>query len=285
MTNLPTSADRSSSPPLPTYFISHGGGPWPWIKDLMGGDWSALEESLRSIPLDLGGPPRALLVISGHWEAPVFTVQTSPNPPMLYDYGGFPEFTYHLQYPAPGAPDVAARVVELLAAADIPVTTDPNRGFDHGVFAPLYVSYPEADVPILQLSLRHRYDPSEHMDAGRALAPLRREGVVIIGSGFTYHNLANFGPSAAEPSRSFESWLTDTVVNLCSTDRSARLLEWEDAPGARMSHPAADHLIPLMIAVGTAEGDRGSRIYYETDFMGSITSASYRFGGAPTAMA
>ena len=272
------SQDRSR---MPTYFVSHGGGPWPWIKDLMGGDWGPLERSLQSIPIELGRDPEAIVVVSGHWEEPQFTVQSSPHPPMLYDYGGFPEFTYQLQYPAPGSPAVAARVGELLSGAGISIATDDSRGFDHGVFAPLFVMYPQADVPILQLSLKLGFDPAEHLAAGRALAPLRDEGVVILGSGFTYHNLARFGAEAAAPSQAFEAWLTGTVTGSTGQQRSDALLDWYDAPGARASHPRADHLIPLMVAVGAAEDDPGTRIYYENAFMGSITSASYRFGPVP----
>lgn len=270
---------------LPTYFVSHGGGPWPWIKDLMPGDFGPLERSLQAIPVDLGVTPRAILCVSGHWETPEFTVQTNPNPPMLYDYGGFPDFTYQIQYPAPGAPDVAARVGQLLDEAGIPVRYDDQRGFDHGVFAPLFVSYPDADVPILQLSIKHSYDVADHLAAGRALAPLRDEGVLILGSGFTYHNLSDFGPSGGEASRQFEAWLTAAVADGPVEDRFAELLRWDTAPGARMSHPAEDHLIPLMVAVGAAEHDAGVRTYHEDDFMGAITSASYRFGPTPAEQA
>jgi aromatic ring-opening dioxygenase catalytic subunit (LigB family) len=266
---------------LPTYFISHGGGPWPWIEDQMPGDFGPLRRSLEAIPRDLGVTPRAILMVSGHWEERDFTVQSGANPPMLYDYGGFPEFTYHVQYPAPGAPDVAERVVGLLDTAGIPVRTDARRGFDHGVFAPLVVAYPDADVPVLQLSLRRGYDPGEHLAAGRAIAPLRDEGVLIVGSGFTYHNLRVFGPGAERPSREFEGWLSEVLVDGPVAARSDRLVEWERAPGARASHPAEDHLVPLMVAVGAAEDETGVRTYRESAFMGSITSASYRFGPLP----
>ena len=266
---------------MPTYFVSHGGGPWPLIKDLMPVDWTPLEESLRSIPREVGDHPRAILVVSGHWETPEFTVQTNPRPPMVYDYGGFPDFTYQIQYPAPGAPDVAARVGELLASAGITHVEDAERGYDHGVFAPLYVMYPEADVPIVQLSIKRSYDPADHLAAGRALAPLRDEGVVILGSGFTFHNLRIMGPAAAEPSAQFERWLTDTLVDGPIDERDERLLRWDAAPGARLSHPAEDHLVPLMVAVGAADEERGERIYFEDDFMGGVTSASYRFGAVP----
>lgn len=268
---------------LPTYFVSHGGGPWPWIKDLLPGDWTLLESSLQAIPSQIGVTPRAVLAVSGHWEEPEFTVQTHPNPPMYYDYGGFPDFTYRIQYPAPGAPDVAARIVELLDAAAIANRTDADRGFDHGVFAPLYVMYPDADVPVLQLSLRKGYDPAEHLAVGRALAPLRDEGVLIVGSGFSYHNMRAMGPAGAEPSRVFSQWLNDTLVEGDTSERTQELLRWDRAPGARQSHPAADHLIPLMVAVGAAERDPGTRIYDDHDVMGQgIHSSSFAFGLAPS---
>jgi len=281
MSATETSHPAGASTRLPTYFISHGGGPWPWLVDQMPGDWSKLQRSLEAIPHDLGVTPRAILAVSGHWEEPEFTVQTHPNPPMYYDYGGFPEFTYRIQYPAPGSPEVAARVGDLLDDAGIPVRFDGQRGFDHGVFAPFYVAYPLADVPILQLSIKKGYDPEEHLAAGRAIAPLRDEGVLIVGSGFTYHNLRDFGPGGGRASKEFEAWLTDALVASEPGERSKRLLDWERAPSARASHPAEDHLIPLMVAVGAAEDEEGVRTYHEDDFMGSLTSASYRFGPLP----
>lgn len=262
---------------LPTYFISHGGGPWPWLMDRMPG-YQRLHDSLTAIGT-AHPAPRAVLCISGHWECPEFTVQTHPNPPMVYDYGGFPEFTYHVQYPAPGSPDVAARVIELLGSAGIAARADSQRGFDHGTFAPFVVAYPNADVPILQLSLKHGYDAAAHIAVGRALAPLRDEGVLIVGSGFSFHNLRLFGPAGHEPSLAFDRWLTDAVIGPVA-QRTEALLAWERAPSARVAHPAEDHLVPLMVAVGAAEDEPGTRVYYEPDFMGSIASSSYRFGAA-----
>jgi aromatic ring-opening dioxygenase catalytic subunit (LigB family) len=266
---------------LPTYFISHGGGPWPWIKDQMPFDFSALEASLQAIPEEIGVTPRAVLVVSGHWEEREFTVQTNPSPPMLYDYGGFPEFTYHIKYSAPGSPEVARRVTELLSAAGIPAGQDTDRGYDHGVFAPLYVAYPDADVPILQLSLKSSYDPEQHLAVGRALAPLRNEGVLIIGSGLSYHNLRLMSAAGTIPSQQFDRWLTHALVESSPTDRTNYLRNWQDAPSARVAHPAEDHLLPLMVAVGAAENETGVRGYHEAAAFGSITASSYRFGPVP----
>ena len=272
------SFDNGTQTRLPTYFISHGGGPWPWIKDMMPWSMEPLEKALRSIPQRLPVKPKALLVVSAHWEENDFTLQTNPNPPMLYDYGGFPEFTYHIQYPAPGSPELAARTAELLQGAGIATAEDPRRGFDHGLFAPLYVMYPEADMPLVQLSLRHGYDPEAHLAAGRALAPLRDEGVLIVGSGLSFHNLRAFGSAGFEASHAFGDWLDQSVVDVDPTERSDRLRAWDRAPAARAAHPQEDHLLPLMVAVGAAEGERGVLDYHEDDFAGGIAVSNYRFG-------
>lgn len=265
---------------LPTYFISHGGGPWPWLKDHGWGAMMAeLEASLRDIPRQIGTTPKAVLVISGHWEASEFTVMSSPTPPMVYDYSGFPAHTYAIRYPAPGAPEVAARVTALLTAAGIPVRTDDRRGFDHGTFAPLAAIYPEADVPVLQLSVKHGYDPEAHLAVGRALAPLREAGVLIVGSGLSYHNLGQMGsPAARMASKQFDAWLQEALVNASGPERTARLRAWEKAPSARAAHPEADHLIPLMVAVGAAETEPATVVYHEETFFGNVTASSFRFG-------
>jgi len=263
---------------LPTYFISHGGGPWPWMKEQMGGVYDRLEASLARMPAEIGVTPRAVLMVSAHWEAPRFTVQTHPNPPMLYDYGGFPEFTYHVQYAAPGAPAVAARVRALLAGAGIDSAEDPVRGFDHGMFAPMAVIWPQADVPVVQLSLRQGLDPAEHLALGRALAPLRDEGILVVGSGLSYHNLRAFGPAARAPSAAFDGWLGETLAIADASARSAALAAWERAPAARLAHPREEHLLPLMVALGAAEGEAATRVYHERDFFGGITVSSFRFG-------
>ena len=263
---------------LPTYFISHGGGPWPWMKEQMGGAYDRLEAALAHMPAEIGATPAAVLMVSAHWEEPDFTVQTNPQPPMVYDYGGFPEFTYHVKYPAPGAPAVAQRVRALLAAAGLASREDASRGFDHGMFAPMAVIYPQADVPVLQLSLRRGLDPREHLALGRALAPLRDEGVLIVGSGLSYHNLRSFGPAARAPSAAFDAWLAQTVAIADPGARADALAAWERAPAARLAHPREEHLLPLMVSLGAAEAEAATRVYHESDFFGGISVSSFRFG-------
>lgn len=229
---------------LPTFFISHGGGPWPWLEGDFRRQFDRLERSLQEVAASLPERPKAILVISGHWEEPRFTVMSGERPGMVYDYGGFPKHTYEIRYGAPGAPEVAARVKALIEAAGLPAALDATRGYDHGTFVPLAVMYPDADVPVLQLSLRHGYDPAEHLALGRALAPLRDEGVLIVASGLSFHNLRAFGPSARQPSEAFDGWLAESL-GASPEERARRLVRWDSAPAARIAHPREDHLIPL----------------------------------------
>jgi aromatic ring-opening dioxygenase catalytic subunit (LigB family) len=237
-----------------------------------------LQEALQRIPGTLPRRPEAVLVISGHWEEDTFTVMNGAHPPMLYDYYGFPEETYHVSYQAPGSPRLAERVRALLEEGGFDTGADPLRGFDHGCFVPMAVMYPDADTPVVQLSLRHGYDPEVHMRAGELLAPLRGEGVLIVGSGLSYHNLARLGPAAREESREFDGWLFETLTEHDSAGRRERLAKWETAPAARVAHPREDHLLPLMVATGAAGQDRAERIHFEDDFFGGVTVSSYRFG-------
>jgi len=262
---------------LPTFFLSHGGGPWPWLDGPFRRYFDRLEVSLKELPGDLPERPKAILVITGHWEAPQVTVQGSAKPGMIYDYSGFPPHTYQIRYEAPGAPAVAARVKALLEAAGIPAAIDPQRGYDHGTFTPLAVMYPGADMPVVQLSIKQGYDPEEHLAIGRALAPLRDEGVLIVGSGLSWHNLRMMGPAAQAPSDAFDAWLTD-ALQAPPEERSARMRRWDTAPSARLAHPEEDHLVPLFVALGAAEKDPATRIYHERGFMGGVTASSYRFG-------
>jgi aromatic ring-opening dioxygenase catalytic subunit (LigB family) len=263
---------------LPTFFISHGGGPWPWMPE-MGDAYARLKASLQQLPRQAGGKPKAVLMVSAHWEEREFTVMAHPHPPMVYDYTGFPAQTYRIQYAAPGAPELALQVKALLEGAGLPAALDSQRGFDHGMFAPMAVIYPEADVPVLQLSLKRGLDPRQHLAAGHALAPLRDQDVLIVGSGLSYHNLRSFGPAAKAPSAAFDQWLDRTLAIDDPAQREQALVDWEEAPSARQAHPREEHLLPLMVAVGAAGADPAVRIYHEEDFFGGISVSSYLFGG------
>jgi len=263
---------------LPTYFVSHGGGPWPWMKDQWGDTFAKLEASLQDMPRQLGVKPKAVLMVSGHWEERDFTLSSGAHPGMLYDYYGFPEHTYHVQYPAPGSPELAQQVKELLEAGSMTARLDGERGFDHGTFTVMAPLYPQADIPVVQLSMKTGLDPQTHIDAGKLLAPLRDEGVVIIGSGLSYHNLRQHYAHAAAPSRQFDDWLQETLLHSAPVVRYQRLLEWSRAPAARVAHPREDHLLPLMVAVGAAWDEGGTCVYHEDDFRGVIAVSSFRFG-------
>jgi aromatic ring-opening dioxygenase catalytic subunit (LigB family) len=261
---------------MPTYFISHGGGPWPWVDDMRRG-LAPLERSLADIPRQLGRTPRAVLLVTAHWEEHAFTLGTHPAPGMVYDYGGFPEHTYSVVYPAPGAPGLGQQVHGLLQSAGIPVALDAQRGYDHGTFVPLAVMYPQAHVPVLQMSLRSGLDPAEHLALGRALAPLRDEDVLIVGSGLSYHNLRRMGEPGRVPSQAFDAWLQATMAS-APEQREQALLHWEQAPAARISHPREEHLLPLMVAVGSARGDTARCVYHDDSAYGGITVSSFAFG-------
>lgn len=202
---------------------------------------------------------------------------SSANPPMVYDCSGFPPMTFQVQYKAPGAPDLAARAADLIRAAGLPVRLDGDQGFDHGCFVPAYVMYPDASVPVFQVSLRQGCDPAEHFALGRALAPLRDEGVLILGSGLSYHNLRLFGPGAKAPSKAFDAWLADTMA-AAPADRTRRLLDWESAPYARTCHKEEDHFVPLFAALGAAEGEAATMVYHDTGLFGGVTASSYPIG-------
>ncbi len=264
---------------MPVAFIPHGGGPWPFVD--LGMDKrevDSLAGYLRGLDAALLGDekPRALLVVSAHWEEPRPTVMTAAHPPILYDYSGFPPEAYAITWPAPGDPALAAHVVDVLAGAGIEAGTDDARGFDHGTFIPLKLSYPRADVPTVQLSLVQGLDPATHLALGEALAPLRDQGVLIVGSGMSFHNMRAFGdPRARAVSAGFDAWLVDAAT-AAPRERDARLVDWERAPAARLSHPREEHLLPLMVCAGAA-GDDAGRLAWSGSMLGARVSA-FHFG-------
>ncbi len=270
-------ARARASKRMPVVYVPHGGGPWPFAE--LGFDKSelvALADYLRGLAGITPTRPTALLVVSAHWEEAVPTVMTSPAPPMLYDYYGFPPETYTVQWPALGNPGLAARVRTLVEGAGFATAEDPNRGFDHGTFVPLKLTYPDADIPTIQLSLKAGLDPVEHLSIGRALAPLRDEGVFIIGSGMSFHNMRGFrDPSLRSAAGTFDEWLCKAAVADPEV-RATQLNSWAKAPQARMCHPREEHLLPLMVIAGAAGQDIGVLSFQGV--VGRMPVSGYQFG-------
>jgi aromatic ring-opening dioxygenase catalytic subunit (LigB family) len=249
---------------MPVVFVPHGGGPLPLLNDPAHRELIAFMRGLSAhLP-----QPKAILLISAHWEEPVATLSSSLSPSMLYDYQGFPPATYEYQYPAAGKPELAQHIAHLLQAQGLEVRLDSKRGFDHGTFVPLMLIYPEADIPVVQLSLLHSLDPAAHIAMGKAIAPLRDAGVLIMGSGMSFHNMRAFfanSPATTARSEIFDQWLTQTLtdVDLGVAERQSRLEAWQSAPEARFSHPREEHLLPLHVCFGAASliSDRVERLF------------------------
>jgi aromatic ring-opening dioxygenase catalytic subunit (LigB family) len=263
---------------LPTLFIPHGAGPCFFMDWTRGpaDTWDKTAAWLKGLLAVLPERPKAILVVSGHWEEPVFTVGSAPKPPMLFDYYGFPEETYRLRFDAPGSPALASRVRDLLGAAGFPTAEDAERGYDHGVFVPLKLVTPQADIPVVQLSLRADLDPGAHLAAGRALAPLRDEGVLIVGSGMSWHNMRGFSPAFTAKSQAFDAWLGVAMADPARRDEAIR--HWDQGPYAREAHPREEHLAPLFVAAGAAEGQAG-RVAFR-DLAMDVAISGYEFGAA-----
>jgi 4,5-DOPA dioxygenase extradiol len=256
---------------IPTVFLSHGAPPLAddeiWTRELA--DWSA------ALPR-----PSAVLMVSAHWEEAPLTLGATATVPLVYDFFGFEQKYYEVEYPAPGAPRLADEVRKLLHTGNHPVHHDPQRGLDHGAYVPLVEMYPEADVPVLQISMP-TLDPSTLLDIGKRLAPLRDQGVLIIGSGFSTHNLRAIDPWAgfhAPPpswSTEFDHWLHETIR---AGDVDALVDFQRKAPAALVAHPRTEHFAPLFVAVGAAldAGEPGETVI-EGFFMG-LSKRSVQFG-------
>lgn len=234
-------------------YFSHGGGPLPILGDQ---GHKAMVDFMSKLPVQLKKPD-AILVISAHWEESRATVLGSPKPPMLYDYYGFPEKAYKIIYPAPGNPELADRIARLLEKNSISAAIDAERGFDHGLFIPLKLMYPQADIPSLQLSLLRGLDPAAHINLGKALRELMTENILVIGSGFSFHNMAAFfGDRRLEPDSrndAFQQWLIQVSTGPGKQEeREDQLIHWQRAPNARYCHPREEHLLPLHVCLGMA---------------------------------
>jgi aromatic ring-opening dioxygenase catalytic subunit (LigB family) len=217
------------------------------------------EDFLRAIDQYLPALPSAILIVTAHWEAPVPSFTSGASPALIYDYYGFPPETYALQYAAPGQPALAAKAAQLLVQAGFSARTDAEYGWDHGVFIPLKVMYPEANIPVVAMSLQDDLDPGLHCQLGRALSSLRDEGVLILGSGMSYHNLRDFA-GQAPASYAFHDWL-DQALSGNWASRTDQLSHWRVAPGGVASHPREEHLLPLMVASGAGTDAPGRAIW------------------------
>lgn len=263
---------------MPTWFIPHGAGPCFFMEWQPADAWHPMADFLKRAASTLPRRPRAIVMVSAHWLEPAFTVTSGHKPALIYDYHGFPRHTYELKYPAPGEPELAARIDWLLAEARLPSRQDATRGFDHGMFIPMLLMFPEADIPVVQLSLINSLDPEVHLQAGRAIASLRDEGVLIIGSGMSFHNMQGYGAPRFGPiSDAFDHWLTQTVEKP-GPIRHRALADWAQAPSARLCHPsrAEEHLLPLMVVTGAAGEDAGRRIF--SDRVMETTLSAFSFG-------
>jgi len=261
----------------PAIFLPHGGGPCFWMQfpppyEHM---WDKLRGYLSGLVASLPERPKAFLVVTAHWEEAAPTVSVNPAPGMIYDYYNFPPHTYELKYPAPGAPDIAARAADLLRAAGLPVAEDAERGYDHGVFVPMLIVDPEARIPVVMVSLQRDLDPAQHLAFGRALEPLRDEGVVIVGSGMSYHDLKRFRDGDPRDAALFDAWLAEAATAPPAA-REAALTHWDEAPAGRACHPREEHLLPLMVAAGAAGADVGRRDF--SDVIAGKAISAFRFG-------
>ncbi len=248
---------NSSNDKAQIVYFSHGGGPLPILGDA---SHQAMVDFMLQLPSQLRKPD-AILVISAHWEESAATLIGAHPPPMFYDYYGFPDKAYEVTYPAPGSPNLANRIAELLRKGNIPAHIDPQRGFDHGLFIPLKLMYPQADIPSLQLSLLRGLNSAAHIALGKALRELMHENILVVGSGFSFHNMRAFswqGINAPDPANdAFQNWLIEVCTGpIPHSEREQLLIEWEKAPSARYCHPREEHLLPLHVCCGMSDKPR-----------------------------
>ncbi|WP_345973661.1 class III extradiol ring-cleavage dioxygenase [Sulfurimonas diazotrophicus] len=254
-------------------YLSHGGGPMPLLGD-RGHDEMVI--TLKRIAAMIA-KPSAIIVVSAHWETITPTITHGSTPELIYDYYGFPDEAYDITYPAPGAPALADELHWSLQQHGIESILDDDRGFDHGLFVPLKIMYPDADIPCIQLSLVKGLEPAAHLHMGEALASLSHDNILVIGSGFSFHNMnAFFTPSRERTDKNdaFKRWLIKTCSDkaLIESERSERLINWEHAPYARYCHPRAEHLLPLHVCYGAT--GRACDSVFEAEILG-VSSAMF----------
>lgn len=256
------------------YFVPHGGGPLPLMGDP---DHAVAAQTMRDLGPAIAGS-KAVIVVTAHWEAEVVELSGAESPGMIFDYYGFPPETYEYSYPAPGAPALAVDVAARLNRAGIANRIDPERGYDHGTFVPMMLMDPDAAVPVLQMSILRSLDPAAHVALGQALSPLVNEGVSIVGSGMSFHNLRALlrGEAVqAGADTDFDNWLVETLCDpgLDQATREARMIAWAEAPGAIACHPREEHLLPLHVCFGasSAAGRHATTIFRDR-LMGYMTS-------------
>lgn len=275
---MPNQNTATAQMKMPAVYIPHGAGPCFFMDWQPANTWHGMAAYLKGVVATLPQQPKAIVMVSAHWLDDSFAATGHARPKLIYDYYGFPPHTYELTYPAAGAPELAARVQQLLEDAGIPARTDAQRGFDHGMFIPLKLMFPDANIPVIQLALQRSLDPQLHLQAGAALASLRDEGVLIVGSGMSFHNMRGYGDSAFTPlSEEFDQWLTKAVTSTPG-ERNRLLTDWTRVPQARACHPAGaeEHLLPLMVVTGAA-GESTGRCVYTEQIMKTAISA-YHFG-------
>lgn len=253
MSNIDSYPDKNKL--MPIIYIPHGGGPMPLLNEP---GHKSLIDFLKNIHQDIP-PPNAILMISAHWESRIASISSSEHPRMMYDYRGFPPECYTYKYPAPGNPILAKTVANLLGSHGIECHLDPLRGYDHGTFVPLMLMYPNADIPVVQLSLLQSLDPAKHIALGEAISALRRQGILIIGSGLSFHERTGTQESSIE----FDDWLTQTLASSSIQETKNKLIHWESAPSARNCHMREDHLLPLHVCFGAAidNGVAAEKVY------------------------
>jgi len=252
-------------------FLSHGAPTLPF-EDVVAREF--LSGLATTLPR-----PRAILVISAHWETPVPTVNAVARNETIHDFAGFPAELYALTYPAPGDPELAERVAGLLAEAGLPVAVDTRRGLDHGAWVPLMLAWPEADIPVVQLSVQSYLGPGHHLGLGRALAPLTSEGVLIIGSGSFTHDLSNWRGHAGQAEPEWVTQFADWFDKALTEGRTCDLLAYRNlAPNAARNHPTEEHLLPLFVALGAAgPGARADHLHASSTY-GVLRMDAYAFG-------